>query len=487
MHPYTGRRRGDTPVIFYFGEFDFDPVSGELRRGGAPASLNPQPARLLAYLLEAGHRIVSRDELQEALWGSATTVEFEQGLNTCMSQLRAALGDDARNPRYVKTEPKLGYRFLERVTARPRAAPSEILSEPPQARAARKSQYAALALLVMGLLILLAWLMRPAADGGGAGADESGDAALAERVLRARALRVFGDRDRMAASLEAYAQILLDAPDLAAAQGGAALNLAVLAGSPGFPVGTTYARASALANAAIASNAPSVDGLLARAFVALYDRWDVAEALADFRRAALLAPDYPVAQAWLAAAEAAAGDLDAALIAAERAAALDPAQWYVAADRCWYLNFRRDYARARDVCAGAVAMKPEAQYSQFGLAEARRGLGDLAGAAATLAEIADAVGAPRAGRSYLEQVCALADWAADRPPQSERSYSAYFIAMLEAQCGRHDRAAASLRRAHAGGESFMLFYAHDPRFDGFRTSAAAMDLPIAVRKPHADQ
>jgi DNA-binding winged helix-turn-helix (wHTH) protein len=96
-----------------FAEFTFDPSTGELRRrGGAAIPLEPQPARVLAVLASRPGSLVARDELHAAIWPEGTHVEFDQGLNYCVRQVRAALGDDARRPVFIETVARRGYRFL---------------------------------------------------------------------------------------------------------------------------------------------------------------------------------------------------------------------------------------------------------------------------------------------------------------------------------------------------------------------------------------
>ena len=95
-----------------FGLFHFDPATGELSREGTPIRLQPQPARVLALLLERPGEIVSREDLRRHVWGNETFVDFERGLNFCIAQIRSALGDSADSPRYVETVPKRGYRFI---------------------------------------------------------------------------------------------------------------------------------------------------------------------------------------------------------------------------------------------------------------------------------------------------------------------------------------------------------------------------------------
>ena len=95
-----------------FGLFELDVVTGELRRSGRRVHLAPQPGRVLLTLVERAGQIVTRDELKEAAWGDKTFVDFEQGLNFCMKQIRAALGDEADNPRFIETVPRRGYRLI---------------------------------------------------------------------------------------------------------------------------------------------------------------------------------------------------------------------------------------------------------------------------------------------------------------------------------------------------------------------------------------
>ena len=95
-----------------FGLFDFDSKTGTLTREGVPVRLQPQPARVLALLVDRAGDVVSRDELKSGVWGDATFVDFERGLNFCIAQIRTALGDSAESPRFIETLPRRGYRFI---------------------------------------------------------------------------------------------------------------------------------------------------------------------------------------------------------------------------------------------------------------------------------------------------------------------------------------------------------------------------------------
>src|SRR5271169_4348926 len=93
---------------FRFGLFEFDAAALELRRGGVLVRLQSQPAQALACLIERSDQVVSRDDLRSAVWGDNTFVDFEGGLNFCISQIRSALHDDSAQPVYVRTVPKSG-------------------------------------------------------------------------------------------------------------------------------------------------------------------------------------------------------------------------------------------------------------------------------------------------------------------------------------------------------------------------------------------
>ena len=114
-----------------FGEFEFDPASGELRRGSAVVRLEPQPARVLAHLVERAGQVVTRTELQQAVWGGETFVDFEHGLNYCIAQIRTALGDSAASARFIETLPRRGYRFVAPLTDVAAAAGRQALADSP--------------------------------------------------------------------------------------------------------------------------------------------------------------------------------------------------------------------------------------------------------------------------------------------------------------------------------------------------------------------
>jgi DNA-binding winged helix-turn-helix (wHTH) protein/TolB-like protein len=100
-----------------FADVEFDVKAGEIRRAGMTTRLEPQPARVLALLVERAGDVVTRAELQQHVWSGDTFVDFERGLNYCIAQIRTALGDSSSSPRFIETLPRRGYRFIAPVQA----------------------------------------------------------------------------------------------------------------------------------------------------------------------------------------------------------------------------------------------------------------------------------------------------------------------------------------------------------------------------------
>ena len=105
------------PAVLRFGSFELRAGAGELRHRGDLVKLAPQPLKVLELLMRRGGDVVTRAEIREHVWSGDTFVDFEQGLNFCIRQIREVLGDTADAPRFIETLPRRGYRFLMPVSA----------------------------------------------------------------------------------------------------------------------------------------------------------------------------------------------------------------------------------------------------------------------------------------------------------------------------------------------------------------------------------
>ena len=133
-HKQRGICEGNVLSAMYqllrFGVFELNLDLEEIRKNGTLLKLPPQPFKLLAMLASRSGQVVARDEIQQQLWGSDTFIDFEQGVNKCIKQIRTALGDNPDNPLYIETLPRHGYRFLAPVRTKLVPAP------PPQVKEA---------------------------------------------------------------------------------------------------------------------------------------------------------------------------------------------------------------------------------------------------------------------------------------------------------------------------------------------------------------
>ena len=106
-----------------FGPFELDLESGELRKHGRTVRLSPKPWKVLALLAAAPGRLITRESIRKELWGSDIHVDFEHALNFCIREVRTTLGDNAKEPRYIETLPRRGYRFIAPTRASAAEAP----------------------------------------------------------------------------------------------------------------------------------------------------------------------------------------------------------------------------------------------------------------------------------------------------------------------------------------------------------------------------
>lgn len=97
-------------VLLSFPPFQFDVASGRVWHGTHQYRLKPQAAAVLLYLVEHSGQTVSKEELFTALWPGVTVSPGV--LRTCLWEIRQALRDRQRKPRFIETIPRRGYRFI---------------------------------------------------------------------------------------------------------------------------------------------------------------------------------------------------------------------------------------------------------------------------------------------------------------------------------------------------------------------------------------
>jgi DNA-binding winged helix-turn-helix (wHTH) protein len=93
-----------------FDGFELDEADARLARAGQPVPLAPKPFAVLCALARNPRALVTKNALLDAVWGHRFVTESV--LKSAISEVRAALGDDPKQPRYIETVSRRGYRFI---------------------------------------------------------------------------------------------------------------------------------------------------------------------------------------------------------------------------------------------------------------------------------------------------------------------------------------------------------------------------------------
>jgi DNA-binding winged helix-turn-helix (wHTH) protein len=110
--PYAGNGHpaASNPVRARFDRFELDEAEARLTCDGEPIALAPKPFAVLCALARTPGSLVTKNALLDLVWGHRFVTESV--LKSAISEVRAALRDDPRQPRYIETVSRRGYRFI---------------------------------------------------------------------------------------------------------------------------------------------------------------------------------------------------------------------------------------------------------------------------------------------------------------------------------------------------------------------------------------
>lgn len=193
------------------GDFRLDRATGELAGPAGATRLEPKVMELLVLLAANPGQVLGRERIVEALWPQV--VVGDDSLARTVSKLRQALGDDARQPRYIETLSKRGYRLLAPVAT---AGGAGVAKGAARARYRTGLAFAALA-AVLAIVAASAWHL--AGGDRPAGTPSAAEAALLQRAGDYYFQFSRGDNER---AIELYQRVLELQPDDPAALAGLA-------------------------------------------------------------------------------------------------------------------------------------------------------------------------------------------------------------------------------------------------------------------------
>jgi DNA-binding winged helix-turn-helix (wHTH) protein len=99
-----------SPVRLGFDRFELDEANARLTCAGEPIALAPRPFAVLCALARSPRMLVTKNALLDAVWGHRFVTESV--LKSAISEVRAVLQDDPKQPRYIETVSRRGYRFI---------------------------------------------------------------------------------------------------------------------------------------------------------------------------------------------------------------------------------------------------------------------------------------------------------------------------------------------------------------------------------------
>jgi DNA-binding winged helix-turn-helix (wHTH) protein/Flp pilus assembly protein TadD len=437
-----------------FAGFELDPANHVLRQQGTPVKLAPQPFKLLTVLVSRPGELVTREELCRAVWPGDVTVDFEHGLNSCIRQIRTALGDDAETARIIETVPRVGYRLKVPVT--------------PAGATRVPVRRAAMAASVALAVVLLAWW---------AGRRE---------VARIESARLAGELNAQAhAALAGHTaagttvarqlferSIAID-PGSAEAHAGIARSYFQIPSSlPGLDPHEAHAKGTDAAARALSvgPDDPAAHTALAEAMRAAHD-W--AGAVREHRRAIELGPNDPATHFAYAQTIVVMGEFDAAIGEQRRAAELDPLSAVYRSAVAASLRFARRYDDAIVEARHALELDPTYGPAYHTLGQCYEATGRLQEAIGYY----ERDGQPGGNRGHAYAVAGRTADARKLIATFEARYQengtgAGEIAMVYLGLGERDRAFEWLDRAVAVGNPLTLKVADvwdplraDPRFE----------------------
>src|SRR6185436_13692042 len=99
-----------------FPPFELDAANQRLCRDSQTITLRPKAFALLLCLLQRPDQLVTKEELLDACWPE--TAVTDTVLKVCIREIREALGDNPKSPRFIETIHRRGYRFIGQIKRR---------------------------------------------------------------------------------------------------------------------------------------------------------------------------------------------------------------------------------------------------------------------------------------------------------------------------------------------------------------------------------
>ena len=456
---------------FQFGDFLLVPRERLLLRDHEPVPLTGKAFDLLLVLVRRSGRLVSKDELLQAVWPGRFVEEVNLSVN--ISAVRKALGSDGAA--LIQTVSKRGYRFVAPVVAIGSAA---------QEKHSRAGLTRDLPRLSLGPALGPSVARAVSANPNAYRAYLEGRYAWSQRSEAG--LRKAIERFQRAVSLD---------PGFAAAYAGladchATLGyLSYVSPADAFPLARRHALLAIERDGALAEPHASLG------YVKFYFDWDWSGAEAEFRRAMTLDPSWAAAHQWYSIFLMAAGRAGEAAHEIELARKRDPLSLAINTDLGFHYYYTRQYEEAIKQLESVLAMNRDfspahlwlgRSYQQVGrfddaLREFRRveqSVDEWPVAIAARGFVEGAAGRPEKAKAVLTELQDIA---------TRRFVTAYGVALVYAGIGDSEAALTWLDRAFAERSHWLVWLRLDPRFERLQADPRFSELLDRIKFPQYEQ
>ena len=497
------------PKHFEFGPFRLEPAEHLLLRGEEPVQLPPKAFETLLLLVESSGHVLQKNELMAALWPDSFVEESNLTQNIFL--LRKALGEDQGDHHYIKTVPRVGYRFIapvreildqseavvveshirERIVVKEEIVEHEEETGPGDTETwgrgerttdgiDRSAFLASSKRLRMGALILGASALligsavafshfrsaNMAAVAAGtetrAAAKQSAHDAAYEAYVNGRSLWNKRTAGTLFASISQFEQAIGKDPDFALAYDG-------LADAYAFDH-VRWHEAEALAR-----KASEIDGSLAEphatlGFIRTFWEWNWKDAELEFKQALKLNPNYATAHQWYAIHLAVTGRQVESEVEMRRAVALEPYSAVMNADMGQILYFNRKYDEAIAACRNSLNIDPSFVNAHQYLYEIYTEKGSYDEALEEFFRLNRTPGvatndlAEGLLRKTYQAKGIRGFWQYRVEELARLGSDGYEAAVIYARLGEKDKALAALERARQRHEFNLVFANADPAF-----------------------
>ena len=465
-------------VRLKIGDWSVDREMNTISNGEREVRLEPKIMKVLLLLAEEADTVASKERLMQAVWSDAFVTE--QVLINAVWELRKALGDEARTPRYIQTVPRKGYRLIAPVSIMTDKSSIEEKNSPANnAQLAgsfhlHKWRWAAVGLAMMlsvfivALLIIRTDLLTGHSDEQSAGA--SGEA----RIAYAKGIERFSLRTpaTVSESLKYFEEAIALDPDYARAHAAIAANYILLVPKVIAPH-DGYPKAKAAALRAIELDPRLAEAHSSMAMIKLvYDRdWFGAER--EFHQALRLAPESGLARTWYSQYLLAANRLEEAYEQIKVACELEPNSIWTQSTASEIFWWTERYDEAMAAYRKIIELDPGNISARFGLGNVYRKKSLLAETSAEYQKALELIGEPSAAN--LAQTFAYAQkrdasllvTKLDLALKQDDVQPSH-LARIFATFNERDKAFYWLEKGYAEWDTGLLFLNSDDSWDNLR-------------------